>query len=174
MSRASSNYEISHVTGICAATGRALEPGEMCIATLSDREDDEGFDRHDYSQKAWDSGSRPERLFSYWQTTVPAPDAKPHTFVDDDLLLQLFDRLVDDDRPQRVAFRFVIGLILMRKKHLKYLNHRDEGGQMIWLMRSKGATPDDPPIELINPQLSDDDIRTITDQLGEILHADFE
>lgn len=186
MSRFGSQYQVARPTGQCTATGRQLEPGEECVATLCEREEDEGFDRHDFSLEAWNEGERPPRLFSYWKTTVPHPQEKREVFVDDDVLIELFERLGEDDRPQRQAFRFVLVLILMRKRVLRFLGRREREApessadspdaapqQETWLFEyhSKARRTDE-PMEVINPHLTDDDIRELTSQLSEILQGE--
>ena len=174
MSRFGTQYQVSSPTGVCAATGQPLEPGVVCMACLCEREDDEGFDRQDFSMAAWDEGTRPERLFSFWKTTVSPPEEKRKLLVDDEVLIDLFHRLAGDERPQRIAFRFVLALILMRKKRLKFAGRTDggEGGTEHWLLRRPGQDPDEPLIEVANPRLSDDDVRELTGQLGEILQGE--
>ena len=54
MSRFGTNYQVARPTGVCAASGDPLEPGAPCIATLCEREEDEGFDRLDFSIAAQD------------------------------------------------------------------------------------------------------------------------
>src|SRR5688572_25517206 len=83
MSRFGAEYQISRATGRCAATDEPLAPGAICVATLCERTDDDGFDRKDFSLDAWESGARPQGLFSYWKTVVPKPDAKPRLLLDD-------------------------------------------------------------------------------------------
>ena len=174
MSRFASDYQIARPTGLCAASGVTLEPESPCIATLCERAEDEGFDRFDFSEQAWEAGERPQRLFSYWRTTVPHPEEKKNPLVDDEVLLDLFTRLENDNRPQRVAFRFVLGLILMRKRLLKFEGRLSEGSekQEFWLMRAKGSDPDAEPMHVVNPHLTDDDVKELTDQLGEILQSE--
>ncbi len=175
MSRFGSQYQVSRPTGVCASTGEPLEPETACIATLCERAEDEGFDRQDYSLSAWEAGTRPEGLFSFWKTTVTPSESKARLLVDDEVLTDLFERLADDERPQRVAFRFVIALILMRKKQLKFVGRAGgrDGAAERWLVRPKGISAEDPPIEVVNPHLGDDDVRELTAQLGEILRGDF-
>lgn len=186
MSRFAGDYQVARSTGLCAATGSPLEPGAACIATLCERPEDEGFDRFDYSIDAWESGTRPDHLFSYWRTTVPHPNEKKNPLVDDEVLMDLFERLGDDDRPQRIAFRFVLGLILMRKRLLRFLGRDSEqitvddaqGDEAeptkreIWLMKPKGDDPEAPPIRLVNPHLLDEDVLELTEQLSEILQGE--
>lgn len=169
MSRFGTHYQVSRPTGRCAATGETLEPGTPYIAALCDHPDDEGFARVDYSLSAWESGTRPEGLFSYWKAVVPDPEQKQKLLVDDSVLMDLFERLGSDERPQRIAFRFVLGLILMRKKLLKMVG-RAEGDGERWLMQPRGS--DAAPMEMANPNITDDDVRDITDQLSEILEGE--
>src|SRR5690606_30627423 len=128
-------YDIERPTGTCAFTGRVLEPGEAYMATLVELDEAEqqqspqktrtgaailGFKRVDVSMEAWQQGQRPPRIFSYWKAVVAEPNQKKKLFVDDDVLLNLLRRLADATEPQRVAFRFVLALILMRRKMLRY------------------------------------------------------
>src|SRR5687767_12372161 len=158
MSRYGSEYQVARHTGVCSATGEPLEPGSTCIATLCERAEDDSFDRKDFSLEAWNGGARPEGLFSYWKMIVPPPDAKPKMLVDDQVLMELFERLGSDERPQRIAFRFVLGLILMRKKQLKFTGRSTEDGKEYWLMQLRGpADQVPPPQKVLNPNLADDD-----------------
>ncbi len=174
MSRFSSNasYDVARATGCCAATGAPIEPDSPYVATLCEREGEEGLDRLDYSLQAWEGGQRPARLFSSWRTTMPEPGGKAKPFVDDEVLLNLFHRLADDQQPQRIAYRFVIALILLRKRLLKQDATRHEDGRSIWLMRLKGDPADAPAVEVVDPHLSEDQVREVSDQLGEILRGE--
>ena len=92
--------------------------------------------------------------------------------VDDQVLLELFERLGSDERPQRIAFRFVLGLILMRKKHLKFVGRSVEGQTEYWQVQPRGAFPEQPPIKVLNPNLADEDVRELIDQLSEVLQSE--
>ena len=115
---------------------------------------------------------RPGSSFSFWRTSVPAADEKRNILVDDQVLMDLFERLADDERPQRIAFRFVLGLILMRKRRLTYVGRNGTGEGEQWLLRPRPAEPDQPPYEVRNPQLADEDVRELTEQLSEILQSE--
>lgn len=170
-------YDIERPTGQCAFTGQTLEPGQAYIATLVEVDPDpenpkanpSGLKRLDVAMSAWDAGSRPARLFSYWKSVVPQPNQKKKVFVDDQVLMNLVKRLADADQPQRLSFRFVLALILMRKKLLRYEGSKNVDGQDIWLMMPKG---EEQPLEILNPQLDDAQIQQVTEQLGEILEGE--
>lgn len=172
MSRFGSHYQVARPTGVCAASGAVLEPGSTCMATLCEDPETEGLHRLDFTLEAWEAGARPERLFSCWRTTVHTPEEKRKLLVDDDVLLDVFERLADDDRPQRIAFRFVLALILMRKRRLRFVERRGSGENERWLLRAKGASDETPPLEVVNPHLGDDDVRELTAQLGEIMQGE--
>jgi len=173
MSQFETRYPIARATGVCAETGRELPAGTLCVATLCETDEhDQAFIRRDFSIEAWESGARPEGLFSYWKTTVPDPKQDRKLLVDDEVLMDLFERLGDDDRPQRVAFRFVLALILMRKRLLRFVGRTGSGDNERWRFRQRGSDPDQPAIEVVNPHLRDEDVRELTDQLSEILQGD--
>lgn len=190
----SSNYEVQKTSGVCAATGDPLEPGDGCYSALVDipaeeREanDELGMKRLDVSLVAWDDGFRPPHLFSYWKTTVPEANAKKKMFVDDAVLLNLLRRLEDATEPQRLAFRFVVALILMRKKLLRYdaTERRDDPQgdgpvQEWWQFTPKldvtkghfGKWKEDESLSVLDPRLDESQIEQVTTQLGEILEAE--
>lgn len=176
-------YDIERPTGQCAFTGRVLEPGETYVATLVEIDERTivpensaaarlGMKRLDISGVVWDEGRRPDGLFGHWKTTVTPPDQKKKLFVDDDVLMNLFHRLADTDQPQRIAFRFVLALVLMRKKLLKYEGSRcgETDEHEWWQMVPKGQ---EDPVSVENPNLDEGQIQQVTEQLGEILEAEF-
>ena len=180
-------YDIQRPTGVCAFTGRTIEPGESYTATLvevdqadaeSGKADNGGLKRIDVSADAWDKGLRPDDLFCFWRATVPEPAEKKKLFVDDDVLMNLFRRLEDTDRPDRLAFRFVLTLILMRKRLLKYTRSEqrpDDAGnqQEWWTMRGKSIEGAEPEMfDVLNPGLDEQQLQHVTEQLGEILEAE--
>lgn len=181
----SSDYRIERHSGVCAETGRKIEPGETYIALVV--EDGESLARIDLSLEAWEAyaDNSAERCFGYWRAVAPQPDEKPKVFVDDTVLLELLKRLDDAAQSQRVAFRFVLMLILMRKKLLRYdKTERSTGadGQTRewWVLTPKadptkgplGRWAEDETIKVLDPHLDEEGIRAVTEQLGEILNAE--
>ena len=171
MSRYGAEYRVARPTGVCAGSGETLEPGTVCVATLCEIAGEEGFERRDYSVAAWEAG-RPDGVLGFWKTTVPDPRARRRILVDDAVLLDLFESLDGDTRRRRAAYRFILCLILMRKKLLKYVGRAGKDDNERWLMLPKGSTADQKPIEVVNPRLTDEDVRELTDQLSEVLQGE--
>ena len=178
MSKGDSSYKLGRFTGVCAATDRTLEPGTECIACLCEpaeadiAEGSLGLVRLEYSIEAWDSGARPQELFSWWKTRIPEHDGPRRVLVDDDALLDLFDRLGSEDDDRRQGFRWVLGLVLVRKKLLRLEGSARTDQGDVFLLRRRGTDPELPPIEMLDPKLDEDDARKIADELGEIMASD--
>jgi hypothetical protein len=171
MSRLSTSWDIGRFTGRCASTGAALEPGSPCIAALVEPEADSSapFVRLDFSEAGWNAQTRPVGVIAFWKSTVAAPDEKRRGFVDDQTLLDLFERLGGDDRTHRVRFRFVLMLLLVRKKLVRVVGTSTEAGVETWRVLPKAAAEGDAPLAVVNPKLDDDAMKEVADQLGEVL-----
>ncbi len=171
MSRFGNAQSVSRPTGICSISGDTLTPGTKAVAALIERQDDEGFDRFDYSEASWEAASPPERLFSHWRYMVPDAEEKQGIIIDDEVLLDLFERLDGDERPQRVAFRYILALVLLRKRKLQLVSRAQDDDGELWNLKFRGTDCD--PVTVRNPGIEEDEIQDLSDQLGEILQGDF-
>ena len=182
---------IGRCTGRCAATDRALEPGETCIAVLARpvapevpevpdqatgrKRLGEGpvMERLDFSLASWDAAwSDPpfkDRVLCWWKTSVPHPDQPSRRFVDDSVLLDLFERLESDGDEQRQAFRFVLGLILLRRRKLRMVDREKVEGVTYWIFKRVGGGDDAPLYRAVDPELDESDADEIAEQLSEIV-----
>lgn len=160
-----SEWDVARPTGRCAVSGRELAEGEEFYAVLFDRGGQ--FQRCDYALAHWQG--LPPDAFCFWRSRVPRRHRKRRLLVDDAVLVDLFNRLADHDEPIKIQFRFLLALILMRKRLLKYEETVRQAGQELWLMRLKGQ---DQPQRVMNPQLGEDEIEQVSQQLGAILNED--
>src|SRR5260221_12202248 len=94
-------------------------------------------------------------------------DQRKRLFVADEVLCQLFERLADTTEPAKLNFRFVLGLILMRKRLIVYETSRNDGPKEIWQVRFKGK---EEILDLLNPRLEESQILDVSNQLDEILN----
>ena len=159
-------YEVPRPEGHCRVTGRKIESGERFFAAI--RETPEGIERIDVSPEAWEQFDR-AGVLAFWQTVMPAHEQRKKVFVDDEVLCTLFERLSDAAEPVKVNFRFVLGLILMRKRFIVYEGSRQEAGRDVWVVRMKGR---DERLDLIDPKLDEQQVTEVSQQLGEILNQE--
>lgn len=173
-------YEIARTAaGVCAHSGRALAVGERVMAVVVETASG-SLERRDIALDAWDAGARPaERLFAAWRSTTAEPNARPRPLIDDDELMDLFDRPGDEPTEDQLAFRYLLALVLIRKRRLVYEGGRPAnsktGDAGLLLVRPKGtpAPPEGPPlIEVVDPGLSEQRAATLSDQLGSIMNLE--
>ena len=132
------------------------------------RETPLGFERLDCMTLCWEKLDRLQ-IVAYWKTTMPRGEVKKKIFVDDEVLCGLFERLANVVVPAKLQFRFVLGLILMRKRMLIYEATRREGDREIWSMRLRGR---EDRLDLLNPQLTEEQVMDVSRQLSEILNEE--
>lgn len=141
------------------------------------RETPAGLERVDVTADGWEAFDKTD-LLGYWQAVMPRPEQKKKVFVDDEVLCTLFERLADAAEPAKVAFRFVLGLILMRKRLVIYDSTRHEPpaadpaaapARDVWVVRMKGRTD---TLDLIDPKLDETRVMDVSKQLGEILNEE--
>jgi len=159
-------YAVPRPAGTCFVSGRSFEPGEKLFTAL--RDTPQGLLRVDVAPEHWEAFDKADVLGS-WQTTMPRPEARKKLFVDDAVLLDLFERLADATEPPKLNFRFVLGLILMRKRLLAYDGSETRDSQEWWRMKVKGR-PDSPPLGLLNPHLGEAQVAEVSGQLDTILN----
>ena len=163
-------YQVARSTGRCESSGVELPPGTTCIAALCDDSESDGFRRIDYSLEAWEGGARPEALFSHWRTSVPESNARQRILVGDDVLIDLLERLEGEEKPKRQAFRFVIALVLLRKRLVRFDRREETPEGVMWHLSGRGEVQD--TWTVLDPSLGDDDIVDLHEQLGEVLQGD--
>ena len=156
---------INKPLGECCGTGRQIEPGEEYFGALVETE--QGLERRDFSAEYWEK-EKPE-VFCFWKTKLADPDEKKELFVSDEMLMAFFERLGHETDPEKVNFRFVLALVLMRKRRLKYDATKMDDGNETWSLRVVGQKE---TVEVANPHLDDEQIELLTSQIGQILQMD--
>ena len=172
-------WEVAKTIGVCAGCGQAFTLNQDYSAALlehtqqtvpeseSPEEQSSGFERRDFCQSCWEK-LQPE-VFCFWKTRLPEPQEKKKLLVDDEVLLDIFERLAGTDERVKINFRFVLALILMRKRILKYQQTDYRDGQEFWIM---GQVREQTKHEVLNPRLDDAQIQEVSEQLSTILRSE--
>jgi hypothetical protein len=189
-------FNIARRSGRCCRCQRDLQPGETILASVWETSDPQQFRRCDFCadcRPADDRAPEPPRdgaeaadagtdapdgpavigsaPLGLWQTVVPQPREKKRLFVDDEVLRNFFDRLEGESEPARVNFRFVLALILMRKKLLVYDRSRTrEDGVEVWQMHPRGESQT--LCEVVDPHMDEEKIAEVSENLGQILEGE--
>ena len=156
------DYQIQPNSRRCFVSGRELKPGEPFYSVLL--EEAGRFVRREYSREAWQGP--PPGAFSFWAGKVPAREQDRRPPVDDDMLLDCFSRLEGQTEPARVNFRYVLALLLMRRKRLKFEDARTEDGREILRVRCPQTRS---LHEVVNPALTEDEMQAVQDEVLQVL-----
>ena len=122
-------FEIRACGRTCAKTERALNPGEVYFSVLEAAELD--FVRHDYCVEAWQGP--PAECVGWWRSRIPTKhDAQPR-LAPTDVMLNLFEAL--EERPLELEFRYLLGLLLLRRRLVRRdeSRHDDLGREVLTL-----------------------------------------
>jgi hypothetical protein len=159
------DWEINKPLGLCSGSGRKIESGEEYYGALVEAE--QGLLRRDFSAEFWER-EKPQ-AYCFWKTKLAPPNEKKELFISDDMLMAFFERLANEAEPEKVSFRFVLALVLMRKRRLKYDSTKMDGAREVWRLKMAG---DKNLVEVVNPHLNEGQIEQLTSQIGQILQAD--
>jgi len=159
-------WKIDKPLGHCCGSGKKIEYGEEYFAALV--ETSEGLRRRDFCADYWQL-EKPD-VFCYWKTRLPHPGEKKQIFVDDEMLMAFFERLEEEREQEKINFRFVLALILMRKRRLKYESSETWADKEIWRLRVVGG--DRQFVKVVNPHLDEEQIEQLSSQIGQILQVD--
>jgi hypothetical protein len=156
------DYQIQTNSRRCAQTGRELRPGEKYFSVLLDEAGK--FVRKDYSTEAWTGP--PEGAFSFWTGRIPVGESRRQPRFDDDMLMECFQRLEGQTDPGRLNFRYVLALLLLRRKRLK-LEPSPPGGdaEFLALRCPKTRTL----YRVADPRLTDAEMEAVQDEVFEVL-----
>ncbi len=167
-------YSIASPRGVCAVTGEPIHPGERCVSMLVEHATDDALDRLDVSIAAWDAGRRPDRApLAIWHTVMPEKDKPRRVLVGDDEVIDLFEQLGETDDPKQQAFRYLLALILIRKRKLIWDRAiPPAGGEPGRLLVRRRGEKEAPPIEVVDPGLDDEAIESATEQIAAVMNLD--
>jgi hypothetical protein len=163
-------YQISKVTGQCRSCQKELAPGSEFVATV--REGPQELERQDFCPPCWEARPREEGapVLAEWRSHVPQKQEKKKLLVDDEILVQFFRRLGDSAETSRQGFRFVLALVLMRKRILVYDRlQKLPDGRDAWSMHFRQGQE---AATVIDPHLDEESIARVSLQLGEVLEGE--
>ncbi len=145
---------------LCAVSGRSLAAGEQVYGVLVQR--DGVFARVDVAAEAWEAYDRSAAL-SWWRRVVPEPERKQaRVRLDPAALGRIFADLADTTDAQRLAFRYIVALCLLRARKLALERIDTDADGTAWLIiTEKGGIRH----RLRDPRLTAADESGLTDQL---------
>jgi hypothetical protein len=155
------DYEIAAPGRVCAKSGRELKPGDRIASVLVP--DGGKLVRHDYAREVM--VEPPVDAIAFWVHALSDGPAK-RPVINDDLLMDLFRHWAESAEPERLRFRYVVALLLMRRKRLKFEDAGRRDGQDVLIVRdAKSGIRHEVP----DPKLTDDAIAAVQDEVFDVL-----
>src|SRR5262245_64735204 len=156
------NYQIHGPARTCTASGRELRAGEPFYSVLLD----EGgqFVRKDYAADAW-PGSPPGAV-AWWAGGIPEAGRPAKPTINEELLVDCFGHLAGTTDPARQRFRYVVALLLMRRKRFKFddARKRDDAETLVVRDARSGRKH-----EIVDPQLTEPEMDAVRDEVFRVL-----
>lgn len=122
--------ELAACSRRCAASDAPLAPGQSYYSVVLPENGQ--LVRRDFAAEAWQGP--PEGAVAWWKATAPQAVTAPR-LAPEDMLLQLFERLAGS--PEERELRYLLGLLLLRKRLLRFVEARhDPDGAEWWGMEA--------------------------------------
>src|ERR1051326_172711 len=145
----------------CSACQRAFGPDEEFRANLYEAA--EGYERRDFCG-ACEAPAMPFSVAS-WRGRAATADQKKAPVVGRGAIFGFFQRL-DADNPQKLQFRFVLALLLWRKKVLKFDGAEEGAGRESWRV---SVVRGEEHLDVERPDLAEDELERLSLQLDELI-----
>jgi hypothetical protein len=126
-----SDWQIKSRSSCCARKATPFAEGDP-IYTLLFR-DQNGFTREDISEAAWLEAKDSVQPYSFWRSKYepPPPAPAPPASLAKESAETLLRRLIEEARPDLTNARYVVALMLERKRILKQVDSRNENDEKV-------------------------------------------
>ncbi len=151
----------------CVESGNAFQSGQKIRAAIFPDPESSGYLRKDYTIEAWENREGKENPFSCWLTTYepPVTEEKAEDVVEDDPET-LLKRLVDEEEEHTENARYILAVMLERKKLLRETDTQEipSGILRIYEHRKSGDV-----YIIKDPQISLTDVDRVQEEVRQLL-----
>lgn len=129
------DYNVKPIGRTCSASGDPLVPGSRCRSVLV--VENGKLQRLDFSEDGWNGA--PDNAVAHWISSVPEAKGNQSNPLDPDTLFEHFEQLSESPNEFQEKMRYVIALLLVRKRRLQIDGSReDDDGQFLLLSGTRG------------------------------------
>lgn len=158
------DFEVQRCTRRCAKTDRELQPGEEFYSVLV--ADGGEIERQDFSLDGWEGP--PEHAIGCWKSKMPDATAKKANWAPNDVMLDYFQQLQDQQEKQDV--RYVLTLLMVRRRILRLEDSEtdDDGGEVLVVFCPRNEVEYRVPVQSPSRERANE----IQDELAKLLCVD--
>ena len=155
------DWQINDKIESCHGCGTRFEDGSDIVSALF--EQGEAFIRRDYCSACANAEQLGE-AFSQWRAKLSV--SKPvKTFVDNEVIFDFFERLQESPEPSKKDFHYVLALMLMRKRLLKFVSIEKDGDNAYMVLRSPRR---DKTYRVLERRLSTPEMDALNDEVAKV------
>lgn len=162
------NWNIKSRAHECSRTGQPFEEGQKFYTAIYFDTESGEFQRRDVSEQAWEEEVAEKKPFSYWKAEYVRPEsAKPKSeMVSRESAEDLLRRFVEEDEERTEHARYILALMLERKKQLvpKEVKWTEHGKAIIYEHRKSGEV-----FIIRDPELRLDELASVQDEVAMLL-----
>lgn len=152
---------------VCSRCGEEIRPGESLVSALSFTGVE--FERLDFCEPCWEN-VRQEDLYSHWRTRVPEKEEKPRARrINIQVVDDLFQRLREEADEARRPLIFLLAMILVQKRVLKYRETRRAGGKNVLVLERPRT---DTVYEVEDPGVERERLDAMREELKDVLESE--
>jgi len=164
-------WSIKSRAHVCAVTEQHFTDGESFYTALFPDPESSGYLRKDFSVKAWENRpSDAEPPFSFWKSTYHAPVKEEKVEVTTESPETLLRRLIEEDLEHTENVRYILAVMLERKKLLREVDTQpvSDGIIRIYEHRKTGDVfiVKDPNIPLSDVEKIQEEVSTLLENGG--------
>lgn len=161
------NWNIRSRSNECAVSGRPFVEGELLYTAIHFDPETGSFIRRDVSVESWEEELRQRPPFSFWKSQYEPPvvEARPE-IAPKESAQTLLSRLIADDDPRTENARYVLALMLERKRILTPTDVKETDlGRMLFYENKKTGEV----FVIKDPQLRLDEIEPVQEEVALLL-----
>ncbi len=155
------DYGFRDVGETCGVCRKTFGKEEDLFSGLSRQQ--EKFERLDFCDSCWQAVDK-GTLFCFWKRKPRIKETQPT--VDGNVVFDIFQRLESSDERHDRNFRYILALLLMRRKRLKFLDvERAEHGEFLVL---EDRQLDGVKYRLLDPGMSEEEMQKAKDEVDKL------
>ena len=161
------DWKIKSRSLTCCETGHEFTEDEPFYTAIFEDSEGEGFVRKDYTEESWDRLAESLEPFSFWRSTFePPPPPEEKEVVKKENAESLLRRLIEEDSPETENARYILAVMLERKKILVQMEAKPvKNGRLLIYERHKTGEA----FIVKDPQLRLEEIESLQEEVTALL-----
>ena len=169
MSLQANEWHISKSGKNCYVCQNLFETGETMHSCVEESIEDKSLVRMDFCEKCWGNRDK-QKVFTNWKTIKSKELNKKPLIVDNEVLLNLFERLKESESARNRSYAYLLSLILMRKRVLVFEDVQFINGEEYMLMNFRiKIEGENSQVKVLDPQLSLEETNALNDDLNKLI-----